>query len=268
MPPSSADPIYCSVSLFVFLQFALEKLTELEHWKQELEGEAHTLIDFFCEDKETMKLDECFQIFRDFCVRFNKAVKVRPAGGGAHFQRSLISYFSSCRPGPLPMVERPFISPWFQEHLARWRGQAPLGWLGRGSAFPGLQGPYHQDSGHTNTHSKSILSANFVMEVTFTLLPEILNVLLSPSPEDSFHSQGHFCCSGMIGRCLLSLRRPVKPTVTPRSLGSCCCPELRGHTWCPSTTHSSNLQLKLEARKCSGLLGFGCLTTEPFYFLF
>ncbi|KAF7462544.1 FH2 domain-containing protein 1 [Marmota monax] len=58
-----------------FLQFALEKLTQLEHWKQELQGEAHTLIDFFCEDKETMKLDECFQIFRDFCTRFNKAVK-------------------------------------------------------------------------------------------------------------------------------------------------------------------------------------------------
>ncbi|KAK2505679.1 hypothetical protein MC885_014748 [Smutsia gigantea] len=57
-----------------FLQFAVEKLTELEHWKQELQEEAHTLIDFFCEDKETMKLDECLQIFRDFCIRFNKAV--------------------------------------------------------------------------------------------------------------------------------------------------------------------------------------------------
>ncbi|ELK17494.1 FH2 domain-containing protein 1 [Pteropus alecto] len=58
-----------------FLQFAVEKLTELEHWKQELQEEAHTLIDFFCEDKETMKLDECLQIFRDFCIKFNKAVK-------------------------------------------------------------------------------------------------------------------------------------------------------------------------------------------------
>ncbi|XP_008852487.1 FH2 domain-containing protein 1 [Nannospalax galili] len=58
-----------------FLQFAVEKLAELKLWKQELQGEAHTLIDFFCEDKETMKLDECFQIFRDFCTRFNKAVK-------------------------------------------------------------------------------------------------------------------------------------------------------------------------------------------------
>ncbi|XP_013203696.1 FH2 domain-containing protein 1 [Microtus ochrogaster] len=58
-----------------FLQFAVEKLSELELWNRELQGEAHTLIDFFCEDKETMKLDECFQIFRDFCTRFNKAVK-------------------------------------------------------------------------------------------------------------------------------------------------------------------------------------------------
>lgn len=54
----------------------MEKLAELELWKRELQVEAHTLIDFFCEDKETMKLDECFQIFRDFCTRFNKAVKV------------------------------------------------------------------------------------------------------------------------------------------------------------------------------------------------
>ncbi|XP_054451814.1 FH2 domain-containing protein 1 [Pteronotus mesoamericanus] len=58
-----------------FLQFAVEKLTELESCKQELQEEAHTLIDFFCEDKETMKLDECLQIFRDFCIKFSKAVK-------------------------------------------------------------------------------------------------------------------------------------------------------------------------------------------------
>ncbi|XP_055260750.1 FH2 domain-containing protein 1 [Moschus berezovskii] len=58
-----------------FLQFALEKLAELERWKRELQDEAHTLIDFFCEDKDTVKLDECLQIFRDFCVRFNNAVK-------------------------------------------------------------------------------------------------------------------------------------------------------------------------------------------------
>ncbi|CAN0129951.1 unnamed protein product [Bubo scandiacus] len=58
-----------------FLQFAVRHLKELEHQKRELEKDGNALIDFFCEDKETMKLDECFQIFRDFCIRFNKAVK-------------------------------------------------------------------------------------------------------------------------------------------------------------------------------------------------
>ncbi|XP_068798422.1 FH2 domain-containing protein 1 isoform X2 [Struthio camelus] len=58
-----------------FLQFAIRHLNELEHQKRELQKEGNALIDFFCEDKETMKLDECFQIFRDFCIRFDKAVK-------------------------------------------------------------------------------------------------------------------------------------------------------------------------------------------------
>ncbi|NXB44366.1 FHDC1 protein, partial [Leucopsar rothschildi] len=58
-----------------FLQFAVRHLKELEHQKGELQKEGSALIDFFCEDKETMKLDECFQIFRDFCIRFNTAVK-------------------------------------------------------------------------------------------------------------------------------------------------------------------------------------------------
>ncbi|NWS80297.1 FHDC1 protein, partial [Toxostoma redivivum] len=58
-----------------FLQFAVRHLKELEHQKGELQKEGNALIDFFCEDKETMKLNECFQIFRDFCIRFNTAVK-------------------------------------------------------------------------------------------------------------------------------------------------------------------------------------------------
>lgn len=58
-----------------FLQNAVKELKELEKHKVELQKEGNTLIDFFCEDKETMKLDECFQIFRDFCDKFNKAVK-------------------------------------------------------------------------------------------------------------------------------------------------------------------------------------------------
>ncbi|XP_053559724.1 FH2 domain-containing protein 1 [Bombina bombina] len=58
-----------------FLQVAVKELKELERQRSDLEKEGHMLIDFFCEDKETMKLDECFQIFRDFCDKFNKAVK-------------------------------------------------------------------------------------------------------------------------------------------------------------------------------------------------
>ncbi|XP_056418602.1 FH2 domain-containing protein 1 isoform X2 [Hyla sarda] len=58
-----------------FLQNAVKDLKELEKQKVELRKEGNTLIDFFCEDKKSMKLDECFQIFWDFCEKFNKAVK-------------------------------------------------------------------------------------------------------------------------------------------------------------------------------------------------
>lgn len=83
--------------LSVCPQFAVEKLTELEHWKQELQDEAHTLIDFFCEDKETMKLDECLQIFRDFCTKFIKAVKVWKMAS-VYFLSGSDSYIPSSRP--------------------------------------------------------------------------------------------------------------------------------------------------------------------------
>ncbi|XP_054846620.1 FH2 domain-containing protein 1 [Eublepharis macularius] len=58
-----------------FFQFAVKELKELEQWKRDLLKEANALMDFLCEDKETVKLEDCFQIFRDFCLRFNKAVK-------------------------------------------------------------------------------------------------------------------------------------------------------------------------------------------------
>nr|XP_056711789.1 FH2 domain-containing protein 1 [Euleptes europaea] len=58
-----------------FFQFAVKEIKELEQWKRDLLKEANALMDFLCEDKETVKLEECFQIFRDFCLRFNKAVK-------------------------------------------------------------------------------------------------------------------------------------------------------------------------------------------------
>ncbi|KAL4640405.1 FH2 domain-containing protein 1 [Arapaima gigas] len=58
-----------------FLQSAKETLQDLKKCRIDLRKEGNTLIDFFCEDKDTFKLDECFRIFQDFCLKFKKAVK-------------------------------------------------------------------------------------------------------------------------------------------------------------------------------------------------
>ncbi|CAB1460895.1 unnamed protein product [Pleuronectes platessa] len=58
-----------------FLQSSAETLQDLKRRRLELRKEGNTLIDFFCEDKDTFKLDECFRIFQDFCFKFKKAVK-------------------------------------------------------------------------------------------------------------------------------------------------------------------------------------------------
>lgn len=81
---SALAGLLCVCYVLVLLQFAVKELKELEHQKQELHKVGNALIDFFCEDKDTMKLDECFQIFRDFCMKFNKAVKVRRKNTGSH----------------------------------------------------------------------------------------------------------------------------------------------------------------------------------------
>uniref|UniRef100_A0A3B3B7J9 FH2 domain containing 1 n=1 Tax=Oryzias melastigma TaxID=30732 RepID=A0A3B3B7J9_ORYME len=58
-----------------FLQSSAQTLQDLKRRRLELRKEGNALIDFFCEDKDTFKLDECFRIFQDFCIKFNKAVK-------------------------------------------------------------------------------------------------------------------------------------------------------------------------------------------------
>ncbi|KAM9793037.1 FH2 domain-containing protein 1 [Neosynchiropus ocellatus] len=58
-----------------FLQSSAETLQDLKRRRLDLRKEGNTLIDFFCEDKDTFKLDECFRIFQDFCIKFRKAVK-------------------------------------------------------------------------------------------------------------------------------------------------------------------------------------------------
>uniref|UniRef100_A0A3P8XQI9 FH2 domain-containing protein n=2 Tax=Esox lucius TaxID=8010 RepID=A0A3P8XQI9_ESOLU len=58
-----------------FLQSSTTALVELRRRRQDLTKEGNMLIDFFCEDKESFKLDECFRVFQDFCLKFQKAVK-------------------------------------------------------------------------------------------------------------------------------------------------------------------------------------------------
>uniref|UniRef100_A0A3Q3W8J2 FH2 domain-containing protein n=1 Tax=Mola mola TaxID=94237 RepID=A0A3Q3W8J2_MOLML len=58
-----------------FLQSSAQMLQDLKRRRLDLRKEGSTLIDFFCEDKDTFKLDECFRIFQDFCIKFKKAVK-------------------------------------------------------------------------------------------------------------------------------------------------------------------------------------------------
>jgi len=40
----------------------------------ELESMRRTLADFFCEDVNTFKLEECFRIVHNFCTKFKLAV--------------------------------------------------------------------------------------------------------------------------------------------------------------------------------------------------
>ncbi|XP_051801297.1 FH2 domain-containing protein 1 [Acanthochromis polyacanthus] len=58
-----------------FLQSSTRTLQDLKRRRLDLRKEGNALIDFFCEDKDTFKLDECFRIFQDFCIKFKKAVK-------------------------------------------------------------------------------------------------------------------------------------------------------------------------------------------------
>ncbi|XP_067301415.1 FH2 domain-containing protein 1 isoform X2 [Pseudorasbora parva] len=59
---------------FVALSTA-EALEDLRIRIEELQREGDALVDFFCEDKDVFKLDECFRIFQNFCSKFKKAVQ-------------------------------------------------------------------------------------------------------------------------------------------------------------------------------------------------
>ncbi|AWO97251.1 putative FH2 domain-containing protein 1-like [Scophthalmus maximus] len=67
-----------------FLQSAASSLCSLRGSRQQLKTEGSELIDFFCEDRDAFRLDDCFGIFRTFCSRFTGAVKVHEDDAHTH----------------------------------------------------------------------------------------------------------------------------------------------------------------------------------------
>lgn len=57
-----------------FLQMAEQEMSQLKRDMEELDGVRRTLAEFFCEDANTFKIEECFKIFHQFCQKFNQAV--------------------------------------------------------------------------------------------------------------------------------------------------------------------------------------------------
>ncbi|XP_024936099.1 uncharacterized protein LOC107262944 isoform X2 [Cephus cinctus] len=57
-----------------FLQMAEREMSELKRDMEELEAVRQTLAEFFCEDTNTFKVEECFRVFHQFCQKFNQAV--------------------------------------------------------------------------------------------------------------------------------------------------------------------------------------------------
>ncbi|XP_041841090.1 FH2 domain-containing protein 1-like [Melanotaenia boesemani] len=58
-----------------FLQSTMSSLSSLRVSRELLKKESSELIDFFCEDSETFRLDDCFSIIHTFCTRFSSAVQ-------------------------------------------------------------------------------------------------------------------------------------------------------------------------------------------------
>ncbi|KAI5731933.1 hypothetical protein M8J77_018641 [Diaphorina citri] len=57
-----------------FLKMADHEVTTLKEDMQELESVRKKLADFFCEDSNVFKLEECYKVFHGFCVKFKQAV--------------------------------------------------------------------------------------------------------------------------------------------------------------------------------------------------
>lgn len=49
-------------------------MAQLKRDMEELEGVKRSLAEFFCEDVNTFKIEECYKIFHQFCQKFNQAI--------------------------------------------------------------------------------------------------------------------------------------------------------------------------------------------------
>lgn len=63
------------------MQRAVERLKEADDEVEGMRMSSQALMEFFCEDDSTFKLEEACKIFNLFCQRFQRAVQVRICGG-------------------------------------------------------------------------------------------------------------------------------------------------------------------------------------------
>lgn len=61
----------------VHFQVAEERLKEAEDEVEGMRMSSQAMVEFFCEDDSTFKLEEACMVFNLFCHRFQKAVQVR-----------------------------------------------------------------------------------------------------------------------------------------------------------------------------------------------
>ncbi|XP_011314517.1 uncharacterized protein form3 [Fopius arisanus] len=71
LPSTEAD---IQEQMAQFLLVAEQGMAQLKRDMEELETVRHSLAEFFCEDANAFKIEECYRIFHQFCQKFNQAV--------------------------------------------------------------------------------------------------------------------------------------------------------------------------------------------------
>ena len=69
----------CNYLCLFCLQMADERLKEADDELEGMRMSSQALVEFFCEDEVTFKLEEACKVFSSFCQRFQRAVQVRPS---------------------------------------------------------------------------------------------------------------------------------------------------------------------------------------------